>query len=116
MSFAPLAAGTPIEVRGMHPEGRVVKFAVPPPPRVEIEIEHRREEVQPRITNLVIKPADMKVSITYLAETRDLPRVFIPGIHRHIPLAAYINGGKAIRYETPPTVHDQLVAAGLVPS
>jgi hypothetical protein len=42
-----------------------------------------------------------------------LPRRFIPGIHKKIPIALSVDGDEPIRYVTPPTIHDQLVAAGL---
>jgi len=61
--------------------------------------------------NLVIFPAEKRFTVVYCAKTKNLRRVFIPGIHKSIPLAARINRDAAIRYQSPPTIRDRLLAA-----
>jgi len=50
------------------------------------------------------------VCMTYTVSMTS-PRPFIPGIHKHIPLAVSVNGDRAVKYRPPDTVNDRLVAA-----
>ncbi len=103
--------GAPIRLVGMHPEEEVVEFALPAPPRMEIEVEGTRELVEPRLTNLVIMPHEKTFTLTWAGVRRSLPRKFVPGIHGYIPLKMYVDGGLPIEYETPPTVYQQMKEA-----
>jgi hypothetical protein len=105
-------AGQPVILTGMHPEEPTITFTVPSAPLIEIEVEGERAVLPPLLTNLVIFPAEKKFTAVYCARTKGLRRVFIPGIHRHIPIAARINRDAPIRYQSPPTIHDRLLAAG----
>jgi hypothetical protein len=105
-------AGQPITLTGMHPEEPTITFTVPPAPSIEIEVEGDRAARLPLLTNLVIFPAEKKFTAVYCAKTSGLQRVFIPGIHKNIPIAARINRDAPIRYQSPPTIHDRLLAAG----
>ncbi|MBV1858109.1 MAG: hypothetical protein KUG77_06825, partial [Nannocystaceae bacterium] len=67
--------------------------------------------VEPQLTNLVIHPAEEKVTMTYFGRWTDLPRPFIAGIHGKIPLSLTVERYPPIVYETPPTVRSQLDAA-----
>jgi hypothetical protein len=58
-------AGREVVLSGMHPEESVVSFTIPADPAIEIEIEGRRMPVKPRITNLVVRPAEKKSIGTY---------------------------------------------------
>jgi hypothetical protein len=109
---APLP-GLPVTLTGMHPEEPTIAFTVPPAPSIEIEVEGERAPLPPLLTNLVILPAEKKFTAVYCAKTKGLQRVFIPGIHKNIPIAARINRDAPIRYESPPTIHDRLLAAGV---
>jgi hypothetical protein len=112
MVFAPPIAGQLVTLTGMHPEEPTITFTVPSAPSIEIEIEGERAGLPPLLTNLVILPAEKKFTAVYCAKTKGLRRVFIPGIHKNIPIAARINRDAPIRYESPPTIHDRLLAAG----
>ena len=107
---APLS-GQPVTLAGMHPEEPTIAFTIPPAPSIEIEVEGERSALPPLLTNLVIFPAEKKFTAVYCAKTKSLQRVFIPGIHKNIPIAARINRDAPIRYQSPPTVHDRLLAA-----
>jgi hypothetical protein len=104
-------AGREVVLSGMHPEESVVSFTIPADPAIEIEIEGRRMPVKPRITNLVVRPAEKKFYTVHFARTADLPRSFIPEIHKDIPLAARIANDVPVKYQCPPTVRDRLAAA-----
>ena len=104
--------GQPVTLRGMHPEEPTVSFTVPPAPSIEIEVEGERATLPPLLTNLVIFPAEKRFTVVYCAKTKNLRRVFIPGIHKNIPLAVRINRDAPIRYQSPPTIRDRLLAAG----
>lgn len=105
--FAPLQAGTPIVVEGMHPTLRRIEFSLPPPPRIEFLIDGTLYLARPQLTTVLIEPDHPRVSLTYVARQHDMPRVFIPGIHAKIPLAMRIDGGGVITYEAPPPIREQ---------
>jgi hypothetical protein len=111
MSIREPLAGQPISVTGMNPEESVVSFNMPPDPLVEIEVEGRKTPVKPLLTNLVIRPAERKLCAVYCAKTSDLPRAFIPEVHKVIPLSVQVNRDAPLKYEAPPTVRDRLAAA-----
>ena len=45
------------------------------------------------------------------AATVPLPRPFVLGVHRHIPISLSVDGRPSIDYEAPPTIADQLARA-----
>jgi hypothetical protein len=120
LSFAPLAAGTPIVVTGMHPARDVVSFALPAAPFVVMRIEEEVEPLSPQLTQVLVEPCTKKqetlVHLTYVVRQPRMPRVFIPGIHVKIPISIEVNGDAPVRYEPPPSLHAQLKAAGAVPA
>jgi hypothetical protein len=104
--------GQPVTLTGMHPDQPTITFTIPPAPSIEIEVEAERSVPPPLLTNLMIFPAEKKFTAVYCAKTKGLPRAFIPGIHKNIPISARINRDTPIRYQSPPTIHDRLLAAG----
>lgn len=112
MVVANSLSGQPIVLTGMHPNEPTVAFTVPPAPAIEIEVEGERTAPPPLLTNLVILPAEKRFTAVYCAKTKGLKRVFIPGIHKDIPIAARVGRDAPIRYQSPPTIHDRLAAAG----
>jgi len=113
MVFQDLPENTPFIIKGMNPEEPVIEFSMPPEPFVEIYIEGQKEAVKPQVSNMLIEPGEKLVSVVYIARTEKLPRVFIPGIHGYIPLSVRINVDAPVKYETPPTIRDQLKAASV---
>lgn len=97
-----LAGGEPVVLEGMHPEEPVIRFSLPPLPRVQFVLEGRRQFAIPRMHTILVKPAEHKLSITYAAEA-ELHRAFVPGIHARIPVSVSVDGDTAIAYPTPPT-------------
>ncbi|HMB93497.1 MAG TPA: DUF2169 domain-containing protein [Rhodothermales bacterium] len=105
-----LLPNTPVSIRGMHPEEPNLMFQVPSPPRIEMQVEHRREVVKPRLHSLVCRPADRQCTLLYGA-VMDLTRPFIPGIHKYIPLAVHVNGDFPVAYEAPVPIREQIAGA-----
>jgi hypothetical protein len=104
-----LRGGERVELKGMHPNEPVVSFPLPMPPILEIEVEGKREAVPPRLHSVICRPAEKKVFLVWAGD-RALPRPFVPGVHKHIPVAASLNHDEPVYYQAPPTVRD-LVAA-----
>lgn len=111
MAIKALAAGQQVTLSGMHPEEASITFSLPRDPTIEIELDGERAAIQPQLTNLVIYPAERRFFVVYCAKTKGLKRVFIPGIHKNIPLSASINHDRPIRYESPPTIRERQVEA-----
>lgn len=116
LSIASLSEAHRVVIEGMTADERRLSFALPPelPPAV-FTVERRSTPVPLRALHVIIEPNKRSVSITWSASI-DLERVFIPGVHKHVPVSVAIDGDRPIAYEPPPTFHDQLVAAGLRPS
>ncbi len=102
MQHGPLVAGTPVRVTGMREDGAAVVFEVPAAPRLEIVIDRSPQPVAPIVSNLVIEPDLGRVSFTYCARTRELPRKLIPRLHADIALSLRVDGAAAANYVTPP--------------
>jgi len=102
-------SGQPITLTGMHPAEPTVTFTIPPRRRSKSS-RRRAAAPPPLLTNLMIFPAERKFTAVYCAKTKGLPRVLIPGIHKSIPISARINRDTPIRYQSPPTIHDRLLA------
>jgi RHS repeat-associated protein len=101
MTFVNLAAGTPIEIHGMHPERETLSFELPATPSIEIACEGDRVEVEPTLLHAVITPHVGRVELTWAAIRKDLPRAFMKGLHGLIPLSVCVDGDRPIEYVTP---------------
>lgn len=112
LSLQQLTQGAPISLEGARPEGERLALTLPAPPKLTVEIATTREAVKPALHSLILRPEANELCLVYGAVMK-LPRRFIPGIHKKIPIALSVDGDEPIRYVTPPTIHDQLVAAGL---
>ena len=107
-----LRGDEPVTIEGMHAERPVLSFRLPgPPPRIVFTIEGRSSAVPVRTHSIVVEPAEERVSVVYGA-TVELARPFIPGVHRHIPVAVTVDGDAPIAYQAPPTIRDQIAAGG----
>lgn len=108
MIFNQLEAGTPIVMSGVHPTDKDVSFVLPPPPKIDIIVEGNAETCPAQITNLVLLPNEKKFAVVYIAKRTKLPRSFIPGVHKNIPLSVSVNKDAPIAYASPPTIREQL--------
>ncbi len=96
--FDALAAGTPIVIAGMHPEGRALALTVPPAPELALELEGRIERGPARLTTVAVRPSDGVATFTWATTMTELPRGFVVGLHRAIPLALHIDGGTKLHW------------------
>lgn len=106
MVFADLVPGTPIVVRGMHPERREVTFTVPEPPHWEWFLEDEVKRARPALHHIVVRPGDEVVHVVWGSQV-ELPRAYVPGIHKRIPVGVRIDG-HVTAYEAPALVRDRI--------
>lgn len=108
MIFKDLETSERVIVRGMHPDGKTLKFALPSVQvKFGIEIDGRREDVPTRVHSVVVYPDQEKICIVYGAYQKT-ERIFIPGIHKHIPVCAHIENDRPVWYQAPETAYEQL--------
>ena len=101
MIFDDLHGGERVVIRGMHPEDQRIELELPSTlPVLEIEIEGSRERVETNLHSVVVRPAEKKLYIL-VGGWRELTRMFVPGIHKEIPVTGFVNGEGPIRLETP---------------
>lgn len=108
--FDALAPDTKLAVEGMHPSRERFEAVVPAPPRIELAIDGRRREVEPRLVSVLIEPSEERVSFTWSGVLTKLPRVLMPTLHAAIPLALHVDGEEAIDYVAPPTLRERIEA------
>jgi hypothetical protein len=101
-----------VSISGMHAERPLFSFRVPPAPEIEIEVDGRFCSPPARLTNLVIRPNQEKVSLVWCVHTPELRRKFVPQVHEQIPLSVRVNGDAKIHYTSPPSVRERLRASG----
>jgi hypothetical protein len=76
----------------------------------DLTLDGRRERLTPRLNSVVVRVADRRVCLVFAA-TVPLPRPFLLGVHRTIPIELSVDGRPPIAYEAPPTIADQLARA-----
>lgn len=109
LDFDPL--GAPVVLEGMHPEQPRMRFALPRErPGIEFEVEGRGRKAEPRLHHVVCHPEEERLTLTYGAVV-DLPRGFVPGIHKEVPVAVSVDGDAPLPYPTPTPVRAELDAA-----
>lgn len=116
--FADLAPGTPIRLRGMHPEHRELVCEVPRAPQVEIEAAGVRERCEPHLMHLVLVPDELVLKATWVAWFQGDAPMFVPGLHAEIPVAVRVNGDAPIPCHSPEPIRAKLkqaVAEGRLP-
>jgi hypothetical protein len=101
LSLSTLAAGTPVELDGMHPDYLRLRFELPEPPALVFDLEGQRAPARARLISVVAEPGHERVSLVYAAGSEPLPRAFLPGVHPRIPVALQVDGGDTARYQAP---------------
>ncbi len=106
--FPDLPPSTPVKITGMHPAIRELAFALPSVVP-SIRLLHRDDplEGELRLHHVVARPAELTVT-TVFGVRASLPREFIPGIHRRIPISVQVGSEDPVAYEPPPTFKDQM--------
>lgn len=110
LARARLRPGDPVCVAGMHPDRYAVGFTIPAPPALALELEGRVLHAEPRLSLLIVRPADQVVTATWVLRADRLRRRFIPEVHAEIPLALRVDR-TLVPYVPPPTLHARLAAA-----
>lgn len=110
LAVAGLRAQAPVRLRSLHPHYQDIGFALPTPPTLEMAIDGQPQLVPPHLTNLRLKPEQLRVELTYASQC-ELPRALIPGIHDSIDLAARVDGGEWLRYSAPARVKQRIEEA-----
>ena len=98
-----------IKLWNLHPDLDEMRFQLPwkEPPRLVFDMDGRSYPGRPRLHHVVLRPGEGRVLTVWVA-LQPTPRTYLPGIHRHIPLAVWVQGEGPVVYETPPTVRDQI--------
>lgn len=105
MVFRDLPEGIPVRIENMHPARPVMAFKTPKAPRIEWEVEGARSLGSTRLHHLVCLPNEERVTFVYASEV-GLPRAFIPGVHKHVPIGVRVDDGDRIDYSAPQPVRE----------
>jgi hypothetical protein len=97
---AEVATGADLRVEGCLPGGLTFATALAELPPVEIAIEGEVAPLALRLERLVLRPEAGEVVVIASADVV-LPRPFLPGVHRRIPIEVRPAGGDPIPYPTP---------------
>lgn len=92
LTFASLAAGTPLSIAGMRPDGRSLGFALPESPSLTLLLGGERLSGVRTLASVVVEPADSAVCMVWTFRSDPLRRVLVRGIHRRIQLVAVVDG------------------------
>jgi hypothetical protein len=105
-----LQGGEPVVLRGLHPERQELFFRLPGAPELSLALDGVWQAVPPRLHHVVIRPEQQRLAMVWGASL-PLTRLYLPGLHRRIPLRASVDGGAPLSYQAPPTIKDRLAAA-----
>lgn len=106
-----LVGGEPVTLSRLHPDRPELSFALPAgPPRIYLAIEAEVHEPPARLHHVICRPAEERVDVVY-GVSQPVPRVWLPGIHKHIPVALSVDGDDWIEYEAPTPALEALARA-----
>jgi hypothetical protein len=77
---------------------------------VALAVEGRRLEVDVRVQAIELATHTRELFMT-LGFDVELPRGFIPGIHKRIPIEVELEGRGPAAYPTPPTIREQMMSS-----
>ncbi len=96
-----LAAEDEIVLAGCLPRGEVFTARPPARPGCDVVIDGVVSAVDLRPTRLVVRPELRDLLVVWVADV-PLPRPFIPGVHRRIPIEVRVEGHEPVAYPTAP--------------
>lgn len=106
-----LKGGEPVVLEGMHPDRPRLAFRVPERrPLLALAIEGEVHTPPPVLHHVVCRPGEERVTLVYRVST-PAPRVWLPGIHKYIPIAISVDGDDWIEYAAPRPALEALAAA-----
>ena len=103
--LAKLCEGAPFVVSGCDAKGKSWTGRTPRIPQVALELEGRAHEVDLHVQSIELATAERELHVT-LGFDFPLPRPFVPGLHKRIPISVRLEGHEPVPYPTPPTVRD----------
>jgi hypothetical protein len=94
----------------MHPEFELLEFKLPATERrILFEIDGTRAVQAARLHHIVCRPNEGRLNLVFAAES-PLPRPFVPGVHKHIPVRASLDGEMTLDYQPPEPVRERVAA------
>ncbi len=100
--------GALLRLLGLHPERPLIECTLPSaPPAVQMDIEGDTQAVAPALTTVAVYPEQELLTLVFTVR-RNLPRPFVPGIHKHIPVSVSVDGDAPVPYEPPPPIRERL--------
>jgi hypothetical protein len=99
--------GDVVTLEGCSADSTTLRLQAPRAPALHATIDGRRAAHALIPQSVEVAAEERCLRITYGADL-DLGRVFIPGIHKKIPIALQLEGAEPIPYPTPPTMRDRL--------
>jgi hypothetical protein len=96
-----VARGTEVVVKGCRPRRESFSATIPEAPPLSLIIEGSRQDVEFRLTKLYLCPEQGEVFASWSAEAL-LPRVYIPGLHKRIPITVDWPGHGTFDYPVAP--------------
>ena len=110
------ATGQTLRITGMHPDRPTLDIVLPPTQaEITFIIEGKSTRQAARLHHVVVRPTDEVLTLVFAAEV-PLPRPFIPGIHKFIPVAASLDGDTPVDFLTPPTARELIAQAEKKPA
>ncbi len=104
------AAGQVLSITGMHPEHDLLEVPLPATERkIVFEIEGKQTIRPARLHHIVCRPNELVLNLVFAAEA-PLPRPFVPGIHKEIPVSAALDGEMPVQFQTPVPVRERLAS------
>ncbi len=104
------ATGQALRLVGLSPARHTLEVILPATQAdITFTIEGRATRVAARLHHLVVRPDDLIMTVVFAAEA-PLARPFIPGIHKHIPITAALDGDAPVPFPAPPTARERIAA------
>src|SRR5690606_10798109 len=90
------------------PEHAAMQFTLPEfIPSFVFRVDGNPYPAQPRMHSIILQPAEQTLSMVFAAQI-ELPRRFILGVHKYIPLEVSIAGDRPLVYEAPMPIREEI--------
>ncbi|MBN1550644.1 DUF2169 domain-containing protein [bacterium] len=103
-----LNGNEPVRLKGMSPDGNLIFHLPGKIPELSMVVESKRFDLQPSLYTVLLKP-DQRTAELLWGSTQVLPRRYIPGIHKDIPVACSFLGDPPLSPDYAEPVRDTLL-------